>query len=137
MRWIVAFLGMFLALMAAGCAQEKTVVDTMGGETTTMTATAVTTEPATETTMTATVEVPAVDSTETAAEVPAADSTATTGTATADKEVPKTHNVDHGGVMHAPGSDNPTQRCAACHGKDLRGAKVAAVSCYDCHDQVW
>ncbi|MFN2240086.1 MAG: hypothetical protein ABR524_11915 [Thermoanaerobaculia bacterium] len=136
MRWIVAFLGMFLALMVAGCAQEKTVVDSMGGETTTMTATAVTTDPATETTMTATVEVPPADSTATE-EVPAAESTATTGTATADKEAPKSHNVDYGGVMHAPGSDNPTQRCGACHGKDLRGAKVASSSCYDCHDQVW
>jgi hypothetical protein len=121
MRSIVAFLGMFLALMAAGCAKEETVVVPMGGETTTMTATAVTTDPVTDTTMTAT----------------AADSTATTGTATADKEIPKTHNVDHGGVMHAPGSDNPTQRCAACHGQDLRGGKVAPSSCYDCHDQVW
>jgi hypothetical protein len=121
MRWFVAFLGMFLILMAAGCKKEETVVVPMGGETTTMTATAVTTDPVADTTMTAT----------------ATDATATTGTATADKEIPKTHNVDHGGVMHAPGLDNPTQRCAACHGQDLRGGKVAPSSCYDCHDQVW
>ncbi len=49
---------------------------------------------------------------------------------------PKTHTVDQGGVMHAPGSDNPTKRCAACHGKDLKGGK-AGVSCFDCHDQKW
>lgn len=53
------------------------------------------------------------------------------------KTPPKTHNVDHEGVMHAAGSDNPTQRCAGCHGKDLKGGKVAPSSCYSCHDQKW
>jgi hypothetical protein len=51
--------------------------------------------------------------------------------------LPKTHTVDRGGVKHAPGSENPTQRCAACHGKDLRGGTVSKSSCYSCHEKVW
>lgn len=30
-----------------------------------------------------------------------------------------------------------TQKCATRHGKDLKGAKVAKVSCFACHDQSW
>jgi hypothetical protein len=40
-------------------------------------------------------------------------------------------------VKHAPGSDNATQKCTVCHGKDLRGGKVAKASCYECHEKVW
>jgi hypothetical protein len=40
-------------------------------------------------------------------------------------------------VMHAPGSDNATQRCAACHGKDLRGGRLAKTSCFQCHEKNW
>lgn len=51
-------------------------------------------------------------------------------------KLPKTHTVDKDGVMHAPGSETPTKRCGACHGKDLQGGRVG-VSCFDCHDQQW
>jgi outer membrane biosynthesis protein TonB len=50
--------------------------------------------------------------------------------------LPKTHTVNKGGAMHAPGLETPVQRCGACHGKDLKGGK-AAPSCFSCHDQVW
>ncbi|HUO83889.1 MAG TPA: hypothetical protein VM534_02145 [Thermoanaerobaculia bacterium] len=50
--------------------------------------------------------------------------------------LPKNHTVDHDGVMHAPGAESAATRCAACHGKDLRGGK-SGVSCHDCHDQNW
>jgi hypothetical protein len=43
----------------------------------------------------------------------------------------------NGGVKHAPGSDNATQKCAGCQGKDLRGGKVAKVSCFECHEKKW
>jgi hypothetical protein len=62
---------------------------------------------------------------------------AVTKVAEATKKVPKTHNDDHEGVMHAPGSDNPVQKCGACHGKDLRGGKVSKSSCFECHEKVW
>jgi cytochrome c553 len=45
--------------------------------------------------------------------------------------------VDRDGAMHAPGGENATTRCAACHGKDLRGGTVAKVSCFGCHDKNW
>ncbi|MGK2856054.1 MAG: hypothetical protein ACSLFQ_02485 [Thermoanaerobaculia bacterium] len=51
--------------------------------------------------------------------------------------MPKTHTVDREGVKHAPGDDNAAQKCATCHGKDLKGGKVAKVSCFDCHDKNW
>jgi hypothetical protein len=51
--------------------------------------------------------------------------------------LPKTHTVNRDGVMHAPGMDNPVQRCSACHGKDLRGGKAAKSSCFECHEQMW
>ena len=57
-------------------------------------------------------------------------------TKTASK-LPKTHTIDKGGAMHAPGFETPAQRCAGCHGKDLKGGKVAPVSCFSCHDQTW
>ncbi|MGA7617473.1 MAG: hypothetical protein WBX15_20100, partial [Thermoanaerobaculia bacterium] len=50
---------------------------------------------------------------------------------------PKTHTVSYKGIFHAPGADNPAQKCAVCHGKDLKGGKVATVSCYSCHDKKW
>jgi outer membrane biosynthesis protein TonB len=71
------------------------------------------------------------------APAPAAEPETKAPAPSAGKTPPKTHNVDHGGVMHAAGSDNPTQKCAGCHGKDLKGGKVAPSSCYSCHDQVW
>jgi hypothetical protein len=52
-------------------------------------------------------------------------------------ELPRTHTVDLGGAMHAPGYDNPTRRCASCHGSDLTGGRRAESSCFDCHDQNW
>lgn len=52
-------------------------------------------------------------------------------------ELPRTHTVDLGGAMHAPGYDNPTRRCATCHGSDLTGGRKAESSCFDCHDQNW
>jgi hypothetical protein len=57
--------------------------------------------------------------------------------ATTTRNPPKSHSLVQGGVKHAAGSDNPMQKCAVCHGKDLRGGKVANVSCYECHDKVW
>jgi outer membrane biosynthesis protein TonB len=73
-----------------------------------------------------------------AAQPPAAQPPAqTTQPAATRAALPKTHTVDRGGVMHAPGAENPAQRCAACHGKDLRGGRTATSSCYSCHDQVW
>lgn len=54
----------------------------------------------------------------------------------APSRLPRTHTVDQGGAMHAPGFETPAQRCAGCHGKDLKGGK-AAPSCFSCHDQVW
>ena len=64
-------------------------------------------------------------------------STPPTKAATTAKNTPKSHTVDHGGVKHAAGSDNPMQKCAACHGKDLRGGKMAKTSCYECHEKTW
>lgn len=52
-------------------------------------------------------------------------------------KLPRTHTVDLGGTMHAPGMDNPVQRCGACHGKELKGGRVADVSCFSCHEQKW
>lgn len=51
-------------------------------------------------------------------------------------KLPKTHTIDKDGTMHAPGLENPTSRCTACHGKDLRGGR-AGISCFDCHDKQW
>ncbi len=52
-------------------------------------------------------------------------------------KMPKTHNVDHDGVKHAPGSEDAVQKCGSCHGKDLRGGKVAPSSCFECHEKNW
>jgi hypothetical protein len=69
---------------------------------------------------------------------PPGDTLPTTETAEgAPGELPRTHNIDLGGAMHAPGYDNPVRRCASCHGEDLRGGRRAESSCFDCHDQTW
>lgn len=52
-------------------------------------------------------------------------------------KAPKTHTVDHDGIMHAPLAENATQKCATCHGKELTGGKVAKTSCLDCHEKNW
>jgi cytochrome c553 len=39
--------------------------------------------------------------------------------------------------MHAAGSETPATKCAGCHGKDLKGGKVAKTSCFDCHEKKW
>jgi len=49
---------------------------------------------------------------------------------------PADHTKDNGGVMHRPGAANDSAICTACHGRDLKGGKVAP-SCYSCHDQKW
>lgn len=60
-----------------------------------------------------------------------------TATRTPSTKVPKTHTVNREGALHPANTENPTQRCGACHGKDLKGGK-AAPSCYSCHDKaVW
>jgi cytochrome c553 len=51
--------------------------------------------------------------------------------------VPADHTVRKGSAFHAPGLDNPTQNCAACHGADLRGGANGEPSCFRCHGQVW
>jgi cytochrome c553 len=60
----------------------------------------------------------------------------TDASAAEEKVIPKTHTVDKDGALHAPGFDTPETKCAACHGKDLKGGKKAG-SCYDCHDKNW
>lgn len=66
------------------------------------------------------------------------------GTATTDlppmmssskKPTPKTHTVDRDGTMHMPGGENAKQKCAMCHGADLKGGKMASTSCLDCHTE--
>jgi len=42
------------------------------------------------------------------------------------------HTENNGGVMHAPGKDNPLANCVACHGSDLTGG--TGPSCYSCHN---
>ncbi|HUP62524.1 MAG TPA: hypothetical protein VNA69_19120 [Thermoanaerobaculia bacterium] len=51
--------------------------------------------------------------------------------------MPKNHTVDYGGVKHAAGAGNAAQKCAVCHGKDLKGGRLAKVSCFECHKQTW
>jgi cytochrome c553 len=53
-----------------------------------------------------------------------------------EKTIPKTHTIDKDGALHAPGLDTPETKCAACHGKDLKGGKKAG-SCFDCHEKNW
>ncbi|MHB9001413.1 MAG: hypothetical protein ACYC9N_18085, partial [Thermoanaerobaculia bacterium] len=67
---------------------------------------------------------------------PSATTPTTTATSAPSKRLPKSHTVDHEGVMHAPGDKTPMQKCAGCHGKDLKGGKIAP-SCFDCHEQKW
>jgi hypothetical protein len=52
-------------------------------------------------------------------------------------KAPKTHTVDHGGIMHAPGEETATKKCAACHGPELKGGKIAKISCFECHEKNW
>jgi hypothetical protein len=52
-------------------------------------------------------------------------------------KLPKNHTVDHGGAMHAPGEETPAKRCASCHGAELKGGKIAQVSCFECHEKNW
>jgi hypothetical protein len=73
----------------------------------------------------------------TGAAPPPADPVAESEAEGAPGELPRTHTVDLGGAMHAPGYDNPTRRCATCHGSDLTGGRRAESSCFDCHDQNW
>jgi|WetSurMetagenome_2_1015567.scaffolds.fasta_scaffold897994_1 hypothetical protein len=42
------------------------------------------------------------------------------------------HSENNGGVMHAPGKNNPLVSCTACHGSDLKGG--TGPSCYSCHN---
>ena len=53
----------------------------------------------------------------------------------AKKPTPKTHTVDRDGTMHMPGGENAKQKCAMCHGADLKGGKMASTSCVDCHSE--
>jgi hypothetical protein len=71
-----------------------------------------------------------VTTTTAASTPPAAEKKATH---TPSPKVPKNHTVNKDGAMHAPGLDNPTQRCAACHGKELKGGKIGP-SCFKCHE---
>ena len=104
-----------------------TAIPTATVTNTVVTTTAASVTPAAKRAVAATKPAPAdVTSATTPAEAPA------TG-----RKLPKTHTVDHGGVMHAPGADNATQKCAGCHGKDLRGGKVAKASCFECHEKTW
>ena len=52
-------------------------------------------------------------------------------------KLPKNHTVDYGGVLHAPGETNPAQRCASCHGAELKGGKISQISCFECHEKNW
>lgn len=52
-------------------------------------------------------------------------------------KAPKTHTVNHDGIMHAPLAENATQKCVTCHGKELTGGKVAKTSCLECHEKNW
>ncbi len=73
----------------------------------------------------------------TATTAPAAAPATKTATRTSSTKVPKTHSVNREGALHPANTENPTQRCGACHGKDLKGGK-AAPSCFSCHEKaVW
>ena len=49
---------------------------------------------------------------------------------------PADHTIKEGGFMHKRGLEHPfTNRCTACHGKDLTGD--FAPSCYSCHGKEW
>ena len=75
---------------------------------------------------------------------PAPTTTVADATSTADlppmmsatkKPTPKTHTVNRDGTMHMPGGENAKQKCAMCHGADLKGGKVATTSCVECHSE--
>jgi hypothetical protein len=138
MRRTLVALGILTAVLVAGCRSEEAHID-QTATTTNVTATALQPLP-TDTILqpapTETALLPPTTATE--AGQPAAAGTPVGEEAGATQaKLPKTHTVDHGGVMHAAGGDNPVQRCSACHGKDLRGGKAAKSSCFDCHEQVW
>ncbi len=56
---------------------------------------------------------------------------------TAPDNAPPGHTVVQDGVAHAPGLNNPTQECVACHGADLRGGANGEPSCFSCHGREW
>lgn len=79
---------------------------------------------------------PATATTASAPEPATAPATKAT-TRTPSTKVPKNHTVNREGALHPANTENPVQRCGACHGKDLKGGK-AAPSCYSCHEKaVW
>jgi hypothetical protein len=53
------------------------------------------------------------------------------------EDAPPGHTVNQDGVAHAPGLNDPTENCTACHGADLRGGDAGQPSCYSCHGQEW
>lgn len=53
-------------------------------------------------------------------------------------DAPADHTISKDGAMHKPGLNLPYQNsCTSCHGEDLRGGTDAAVSCFECHGQLW
>ena len=136
MRLTYSILASLLLVVFLGCkAEETNIQDT----TMPLPETAADTVAPTATVVTTTETETAAPETETAAPATetAAPATGEQPAATAASKLPKNHTVDYGGVMHAPGAaDNPTQKCGACHGRDLKGGKTAPT-CLDCHDQVW
>lgn len=50
---------------------------------------------------------------------------------------PASHTVVKDGARHAPGLQNATQECTACHGATLRGGANGEPSCYRCHGKKW
>jgi hypothetical protein len=53
------------------------------------------------------------------------------------EDAPPGHTVNQDGVAHAPGLNDPTQNCTACHGDDLMGGTEGQPSCYSCHGKKW
>jgi hypothetical protein len=124
----IAIVGILFVFLFVGCQSESRVEETQIEQTETSIAgdAAFDTPMATDPAMTA-------EGTPEAMTDVTGDATPTTTVAAA---LPKTHNIDKGGSMHAPGMETPNQKCAACHGKDLKGGKTAP-SCYACHEQNW
>ncbi|MBI2213253.1 MAG: hypothetical protein HYU52_06370 [Acidobacteria bacterium] len=52
-------------------------------------------------------------------------------------KAPKTHTVNREGIMHAPDAESAGSKCAMCHGKELKGGKMAKTPCYECHEKNW
>ena len=59
------------------------------------------------------------------------------GSETAPEDAPEGHTTMKDGVPHAPGLNNPTANCVACHGETLQGGDNGEPSCYSCHGQEW